>query len=88
MIPADEVSATAADPKAPRPVRPQRAPRSAHEGIRLDPVADAERVRRHIECAMKHRLASADQIPDPAGTFYRFSLPTSIMQRKRIRVES
>jgi len=32
--------------------------------------------------------ALIDQIPDPAGTFYRFSLPTSIMQRKRTRVES
>lgn len=32
--------------------------------------------------------AIIDTIPDPAGTFYRFSLPTSIMQRKRVRVES
>ena len=24
------------------------------------------------------------QIPDPAGTFYRFSLPTSILHRKRM----
>ena len=32
--------------------------------------------------------ALIDQIPDPAGTFYRFSLPTSILQRKRIGVES
>jgi F420-non-reducing hydrogenase small subunit len=42
----------------------------------LAPTGDAE-----IE-------ALIDQIPDPAGTFYRFSLPTSILQRKRIRVES
>jgi F420-non-reducing hydrogenase small subunit len=24
-----------------------------------------------------------DQIPDPAGTFYRFSVPVSILHRKR-----
>ncbi|MDA3814052.1 MAG: oxidoreductase [Candidatus Cloacimonetes bacterium] len=28
-----------------------------------------------------------DQIPDPAGTFYRFSLPTSMMRRKRMTSE-
>jgi F420-non-reducing hydrogenase small subunit len=28
--------------------------------------------------------ALVSQIPDPAGTFYRFSLPTSIMHRKRM----
>ncbi len=25
-----------------------------------------------------------DQIPDPAGTFYRFSLPISMLRRKRM----
>ena len=29
--------------------------------------------------------AILDTIPDPAGTFYRFSLPTSLFQRKRIK---
>ena len=29
--------------------------------------------------------AIIDTIPDPAGTFYRFSLPTSLMQRKRFK---
>jgi F420-non-reducing hydrogenase small subunit len=29
-----------------------------------------------------------EQIEDPAGTFYRFSLPASILRRKLIETES
>jgi F420-non-reducing hydrogenase small subunit len=28
--------------------------------------------------------ALIDQIPDPAGTFYRFSLPQSLLHRRRM----